>query len=137
MKGAKNESVKVALRVRPLNKRETEMKSPLCVETKDNILSIRKGADIKDFVFDYVFGIQTRQEEVYKACGYSLVENALEGFNGTVFAYGQTGAGKTFTMVGDYKDPEWQGIIPRGFDHVITAIQTTEDRKYVVRASFI
>jgi kinesin family protein 3/17 len=40
-------------------------------------------------------------------------------------------------MVGDYKDPEWQGIIPRGFDHVITAIQTSENRKYVVRASFI
>lgn len=40
-------------------------------------------------------------------------------------------------MVGDYKDPEWKGIIPRGFDHVITAIQTSENRKYVVRASFI
>jgi kinesin family protein 3/17 len=76
-------------------------------------------------VFDYVFGIQSRQEDVYKTCAFSLVENALEGFNGTIFAYGQTGAGKTFTMVGDYKDPEWQGIIPRGFDHVITAIQTS------------
>lgn len=53
------------------------------------------------------------------------MENALEGFNGTMFAYGQTGAGKTFTMVGDYTDPDWKGIIPRGFDHVITAIQTS------------
>jgi hypothetical protein len=40
-------------------------------------------------------------------------------------------------MVGDYKDPEIKGIIPRAFDHVIQAIQTCEDRKYVVRASFI
>ena len=52
------------------------------------------------------------------------MENALEGYNGTVFAYGQTGAGKTFTMVGDYKDPYIKGIIPRAFDHVIQAIQT-------------
>jgi kinesin family protein 3/17 len=107
------------------------------VENKENILTIKKGADAKDFVFDYVFGIESRQAEVYDACGYSLVENALEGFNGTIFAYGQTGAGKTFTMVGDYKDPNWKGIIPRGFDHVIAAIQTSENRKYVVRASFI
>lgn len=61
----------------------------------------------------------------------------MEGYNGTVFAYGQTGAGKTFTMVGDYKDPDIKGIIPRTFDHVIAAIQTSEDRQYVVRASFI
>lgn len=61
----------------------------------------------------------------------------MEGFNGTIFAYGQTGAGKTFTMVGDYKDPEWKGIIPRGFDHVIESISLSENRKYIVRASFI
>jgi len=40
-------------------------------------------------------------------------------------------------MVGDYKDPEWKGIIPRGFDHVITAIQTSENKKYIVRSSFV
>ena len=66
-----------------------------------------------------------------------MVENGLEGYNGTIFAYGQTGAGKTFTMVGDYKDPEVKGIIPRTFDHVITAIKTSEEKQYVVRASFI
>lgn len=113
------------------------MKSPLCVETQDNILEIKKGKDVKQFVFDYVFNITNKQADIYESCGYSLVENALEGYNGTIFAYGQTGAGKTFTMVGDYKDPEWKGIIPRGFDHVITGIQTSEDKRYVVRASFI
>lgn len=40
-------------------------------------------------------------------------------------------------MVGDYKDPDWKGIIPRGFDHVITAIQTSDNKKYIVRASFV
>lgn len=70
--------------------------------------------------------MDTRQESIYESCAFSLVESALEGYNGTVFAYGQTGAGKTFTMVGDYKDPEIKGIIPRTFDHVITAIHTSE-----------
>jgi hypothetical protein len=66
--------------------------------------------------------MDTRQENIYEDCTFSIVENALDGYNGTIFAYGQTGAGKTFTMVGDYVDPEWKGLIPRAFDHVITAI---------------
>lgn len=73
MKANKNESVKVGLRVRPLNKRETEMASPLCVSTQENVLSIKKANDIKDFVFDYVFGIDTKQHQVYESCGYSIV----------------------------------------------------------------
>lgn len=113
------------------------MNSPICVDNKDNVLSINKENDAKDFVFDYVFGIDARQESIYESCGYSLVENALDGYNGTIFAYGQTGAGKTFTMVGDYKDPDVKGIIPRAFDHIISAIQVSESRQYVVRASFI
>lgn len=72
-----------------------------------------------------MFGIDTKQETIYEQCAYSIVENALDGFNGTIFAYGQTGAGKTFTMVGDYKDPEIKGIIPRAFDHFIQAIHTS------------
>ena len=103
---AKNESVKVAIRVRPLNEREKELNSPVCTQTKDNAIDIKKNKEAKEFIFDYVFGIGTQQHQVYEACGYSIVENAFEGFNGTVFAYGQTGAGKTFTMVGNYKDPE-------------------------------
>ena len=57
MKDHKNESVKVALRVRPLIKREEDLQSPLCVETRDNVLTMRKEAEAREFVFDYVFGI--------------------------------------------------------------------------------
>lgn len=101
------------------------MDSPVCVDNVENVLNIRKDKDIKEFIFDYVFGIDTRQQNIYEACAFGIVESALDGFNGTVFAYGQTGAGKTFTMVGDYKDPEIKGIIPRAFDHVIQAIHTS------------
>lgn len=53
----KNESVKVGIRIRPLNKRERDMDSPICVDNVENVLNIRKDKDIKEFVFDYVFGI--------------------------------------------------------------------------------
>ena len=129
--------MKVGIRIRPLNKRESTMNCDICVENRENILNIKQGKEAKEFVFDYVFGMDTRQENIYENCAFSLVENGLEGYNGTIFAYGQTGAGKTFTMVGDYKNPEIKGIIPRTFDHVIAAIHTSENRKYVVRASFI
>ena len=113
------------------------MNSPLCVEAKENVLSIKKETDAKEFIFDAVFDMNSKQESIYETIAFSLMENALDGYNGTIFAYGQTGAGKTFTMVGDYKDPEFKGIIPRGFEHLIGAIHSDSERKYVMRASFI
>ena len=73
MKANKNESVKVAIRVRPLNKRETELNSPVCTETNDNAIDIKKNKEAKEFIFDYVFGLESRQHQVYESCGYSIV----------------------------------------------------------------
>jgi hypothetical protein len=61
----KNEAVKVGIRIRPLNKRESTMKCDICVENRENILNIKQGKEAKEFVFDYVFGIETRQENIY------------------------------------------------------------------------
>ena len=52
------------------------------------------------FTFDHIFGMESTQTEVYEQSAFLLVENVLEGYNGTIFAYGQTGCGKTFTMTG-------------------------------------
>ncbi len=61
----------------------------------------------------------------------------MEGYNGTVFAYGQTGCGKSFTMQG-IKDPATQrGIIPRSFEHIFEAIDSSENMKYLVHASYL
>ena len=59
----------------------------------------------KSFTFDYVYDWNVQQEKIYTDTGYPIVESVLEGYNGTIFAYGQTGTGKTFTMEGkdDYK----------------------------------
>ena len=88
----------------------------------------------KSFTFDGVYGEDSTTEQIYNDIGFGLVEvsceegeesfscsdgqGVLEGYNGTIFAYGQTGCGKSFSMQG-IKDPASQiGIIPRSFEHI-------------------
>lgn len=61
----------------------------------------------------------------------------MEGYNCTVFAYGQTGCGKSFSMQGVESPPSQRGIIPRAFEHVFEAISVTDDVKFLVLASYI
>lgn len=78
----------------------------------------------KTFTFDNVFDWTSTQSEVYEETAKPIVESVLEGYNGTVFAYGQTGTGKTHTMDGGAGD---NGIIPRTFNQIFEAIQVTAD----------
>ena len=80
-----------------------------------------------------------RQDDLYQQTAAPIIENVFEGYNGTIFAYGQTGTGKTFTMEGVNEPPELRGIIPRAFHHIFDLIdsrggQTTE---FLVRASYL
>lgn len=61
------------------------------------------------------------------------MESVIEGFNGTIFAYGQTGCGKTHTMQGLNDPPEAQGVIPRSFDHIFETIRASNDAEFLVR----
>ena len=61
----------------------------------------------------------------------------LKGYNGTIFAYGQTGTGKTYTMVGDFEDKKNRGIIPRAFDYIFETIPNDKEHKYNIMVSFI
>ena len=62
---------------------------------------------------------------VFKQAALPIIESLLEGYNGTIFAYGQTGTGKTHTMAGIETDPDQKGITPRTFEHIINAINGT------------
>jgi kinesin family protein 3/17 len=65
------------------------------------------------------------------------VEGVCEGYNGTVFAYGQTGCGKSFSMMG-IPDPTTQrGIIPRAFEHIFETIEVSDNTKFLVHASYL
>ena len=78
----------------------------------------------KVFTFDGAFGSDSLQENVYNNTAFHIVESVLEGYNGTIFAYGQTGTGKTFTMEGKENPPELTGIIPRTFQHIFQHISS-------------
>ena len=64
-------------------------------------------------------------------------QGVLEGYNGTIFAYGQTGCGKSFSMQGIHDPPTQRGIIPRSFEHIFEAIDASENMKYLVHASYL
>ena len=92
----------------------------------------------KQFTFDAAYDQESVQKDLYLETFAPLVNSVLEGFNGTIFAYGQTGAGKTFTMEGVKGDPELEGVIPRSFHHIFDRISNApEDERYLVRASYL
>lgn len=76
--------------------------------------------------------------DVYRLAAAPLVEQVFDGYNSTIFAYGQTGTGKTYTMTGDYKVPELRGIIPNTFTHIFTQIaNSSEDRSFIVKVMYL
>jgi kinesin family protein 3/17 len=81
--------------------------------------------------------ISSKQTDLYEETFRSLVESVLNGFNGTIFAYGQTGTGKTHTMEGIRSNPEQRGVIPNSFNHIFTHISRSTQQQYLVRASYL
>lgn len=89
------------------------------------------------FTYDSVYDWNSKQIELYDETFRQLVDSVLEGYNGTIFAYGQTGTGKTFTMEGVRADPVLRGVIPNSFEHIFTHIARTQNQQYLVRASYL
>lgn len=102
--------IKVAVRIRPLLCKEILHNHQVCVRVIPNTQQIIIGRD-RVFTFDFVFGKNSTQDEVYNMCIKPLVLSLIEGYNATVFAYGQTGSGKTYTIGGGHI-----GKIPIFFD---------------------
>lgn len=99
-----------------------------------NLTKPNSGEIPKTFAYDAVYGSDSLQQTVYDESAFPLVESVLEGYNGTIFAYGQTGCGKTHTMMGSYDSEETQGIIPKAFKHIFGCIDSSEDdKKFLVR----
>ena len=74
------------------------------------------------YKFDHCFNAGAKQEQVYEATVRPAVRAVLDGYNATVFAYGQTGTGKTYTMQGDENDPELMGMAPRAVHELFEAV---------------
>ena len=78
----------------------------------------------KRFTFDSVYGESAFQKDIFDETAFPIIQSVLEGYNGTIFAYGQTGTGKTHTMVGIITDEKEKGIIPRAFECIFKNIQS-------------
>ncbi|RYH09550.1 hypothetical protein EON65_40065 [archaeon] len=118
-----NINVKVAVRARPMSRKEIDRGSINVVSVQNNVLTIKAADGTKEektFTFDYVYDGSVSQTQVYTDLGRPVVKQALEGFNGTIFAYGQTGSGKTFSMMGY---DENKGIIPQLNDELWVLLQ--------------
>ncbi|XP_074537353.1 kinesin-like protein KIF3B [Halichoeres trimaculatus] len=144
-KSKSSESVKVVVRCRPMNEKERAAKYERMVSVDVKLGQIlvrnpREGSASdppKVFTFDSVYDWNSKQIDLYDETFRPLVESVLLGFNGTIFAYGQTGTGKTYTMEGVKNDPERRGVIPNSFEHIFTHISRSQNQQYLVRASYL
>uniref|UniRef100_A0A8D2P4Y6 Kinesin family member 27 n=1 Tax=Zosterops lateralis melanops TaxID=1220523 RepID=A0A8D2P4Y6_ZOSLA len=131
--------VKVAVRVRPLLSKEILYNHQACVRLVPNAKQVIIGKD-HVFTFDFVFGKNSTQEEVYAVCIKPLLVSLTEGYNATVFAYGQTGSGKTYTIGGDHIASvavDERGIIPRAIQELFHHISEHRNINFCVKVSYI
>ncbi|XP_075443841.1 kinesin-1 heavy chain [Ascaphus truei] len=127
-------SIKVMCRFRPLNDSE--------VVRGDKYVAKFQGEETvivasKPYAYDRVFGSNTSQEQVYNACARAIVKDVLEGYNGTIFAYGQTSSGKTHTMEGKLHDTDGMGIIPRIVQDIFNYIYSMDENlEFHIKVSY-
>ncbi|XP_030605258.1 kinesin-like protein KIF13A isoform X1 [Archocentrus centrarchus] len=145
--------VKVAVRVRPMNRREIELNTKCVVDMEDNQTVLHpppsnaKGENRKQpkvFAFDHCFWSMDEsnvpkyagQEVVFKCLGEGILENAFQGYNACIFAYGQTGSGKSFSMMGNGEQP---GLIPRLCCSLFERVhrETNEAHTFKVEVSYM
>ncbi|XP_058498455.1 kinesin-like protein KIF3B [Solea solea] len=144
-KSKSSETVKVVVRCRPMNEKERHAKfgKVVSVDVKLGQIMVRNPREAsanelpKVFTFDSVYDCNSKQIDLYDETFRPLVDSVLLGFNGTIFAYGQTGTGKTYTMEGVRNDPERRGVIPNSFEHIFTHISRSQNQQYLVRASYL
>ncbi|XP_077588162.1 kinesin-like protein KIF1B isoform X14 [Stigmatopora nigra] len=144
-------SVKVAVRVRPFNTRETSKDSKCIIQMQGNSTTILNPKapkePAKNFSFDYSYWSHTTpqdpcfaaQNQVYNDIGKEMLQHAFEGYNVCIFAYGQTGAGKSYTMMGKQEEGQ-EGIIPMLCEDLfekINADNNKEELSYSVEVSYM
>ena len=94
-----SDNIKVLVRIRPKIEREYDQNTN-CIYTDNNSIIIQTRKEKKHFTFDYIATEEASQSEIFSQCGKEICDSVLEGYNGTIFVYGQTGAGKTYTLLG-------------------------------------
>ena len=150
---SKSANVKVFCRIRPENEKEKQSGMKTCI-TADSEISVKiftesigidtgkessknKSDNFQTFTFDGVFPPEEEQEKIFNVVAKPLINGALEGINGTLFCYGQTSSGKTYTMEGIHNDPKLMGVIPRMMEYIFIVIEkANSDIEYSVKCQY-
>lgn len=133
------DSVRVALRIRPLVSSEINRGCQVAVEKMDNFNQVLVNKT-DCFTFNFVFDWRNSQEELYNSSVSDMLDKCFRGFNATILAYGQTGSGKTHTMgtIFDGCLNEHAGVIPRAvYDIFERTRKMKDDFDFVVKCSFV
>ncbi|KAG6325624.1 Kinesin heavy chain [Claviceps purpurea] len=133
-------SIKVVARFRPQNRIELESGGkPIVSFSSEDSCSLDSKEAQGSFTFDRVFDMECKQQDIFDFSIRPTVDDILNGYNGTVFAYGQTGAGKSYTMMGtNIDDDEGRGVIPRIVEQIFASIMTSPSTiEYTVRVSYM
>ncbi|KAJ3123078.1 hypothetical protein HK098_002227 [Nowakowskiella sp. JEL0407] len=131
-------TIKVAIRIRPLNRNESDHFSAWKVHGTNTIVPCtvdgRPSQYTSPFCFDSIFDESAKTTEIYSQIAKEIVEGSMDGINGTIFAYGQTSSGKTHTMQGNASEP---GIIPQAITHIFQHIIDSPEREFLLRVSYL
>eukprot|EP00210_Caulerpa_lentillifera_P007893 g7534.t1 len=124
------ENFKAIVRVKPRTESELrKSEKNICIKVlteKSCMIEVQGKTEPYPFTLDHIFDQDSSQMEVFEAAGIPTVDNVLAGYNSTIFAYGQTDAGKTHTMVGNIKDEEQRGLTLRVFEYLFKRIKEEE-----------
>ncbi|XP_072385593.1 kinesin-like protein KIF3A [Diabrotica undecimpunctata] len=132
------ENVRVFIRIRPLKDKEKSSETQKTLYSDNNTISLNKNGLMKTFTFCKVFDEVSQQIDLYRHVSVPIVEQVLKGYNGTIFAYGQSGTGKTYTMVGDITDNNRKGIVPNIFSHIFAQITlANHEYSYAVTVTYL
>jgi len=131
--------IRVAVRCRPFNAREKAEGSELALGCSGNSVTIPGlgRGEAKTFSYDHVFSDDATQEQVYKAIGEQIIANAQNAYNGCIFAYGQTGAGKSHSVVGDLSSENDKGILPRACQELFELLNARQENEENFQATVL
>ncbi|GCB69007.1 hypothetical protein scyTo_0015271 [Scyliorhinus torazame] len=131
-------AVQVCVRVRPPNDREKSLQGGSAdgppIHWKADSQTISQISGTRSFNFDRVFHAKETTATLYNEVAHSIVRSITQGYNGTIFAYGQTSSGKTYTMMGNAVAP---GLIPLAICNLFSVINDTPNREFLLRASYV
>ena len=125
--------IRVYCRVRPMLKSEKERNCSTCVEIPDDEtvnVEVKERNTTKTFSFDKIYNSAATQNDIFSDTK-KLVQSAIDGYNVCIFAYGQTGTGKTYTITGDRNDPDHMGIMPRAFTEIFDIAKRDSEKMSV------